>query len=132
MSKPDMHSAKRYIRPVTYGILAGSSACFLLLMVMSLVMSLRDIPQTAVSLVAILTFVAGGFVAGFVCSACSRERGLLLGLCCGAGLFLILSLASIAVDGVSFGMVALTKLIAVIFAAALGGVIGVNKKRKFR
>lgn len=108
MRQPDVHGAKRFIRPVTYGILFGAGACFLLLLIMSAVMGLRDIPQTAVSLIATLIFVLGGFVAGYVSAAFAREKGMLLGLCCGACLFVILSLASLAVDGGGFGMVALT------------------------
>ena len=132
MRQPDVHGAKRFIRPVTYGILFGAGACFLLLLIMSAVMGLRDIPQTAVSLIATLIFVLGGFVAGYVSAAFAREKGMLLGLCCGACPFVILSLASLAVDGGGFGMVALTKLAAVLLAAALGGIIGVNRRKKFR
>lgn len=99
MRQPDVHGAKRFIRPVTYGILFGAGACFLLLLIMSAVMGLRDIPQSAVSLIATLIFVLGGFVAGYVSAAFAREKGMLLGLCCGACLFVILSLASLAVDG---------------------------------
>ena len=129
MRQPDVHGAKRFIRPVTYGILFGAGACFLLLLIMSAVMGLRDIPQSAVSLIATLIFVFGGFVAGYVSAAFAREKGMLLGLCCGACLFVILSLASL---GGGFGMVALTKLAAVLLAAALGGIIGVNRRKKFR
>ena len=132
MRQPDVHGAKRFIRPVTYGILFGAGACFLLLLIMSAVMGLRDIPQSAVSLIATLIFVLGGFVAGYVSAAFAREKGMLLGLCCGACLFVILSLASLAVDGGGFGMVALTKLAAVLLAAALGGIIGGNRRKKFR
>ena len=60
MRQPDVHGAKRFIRPVTYGILFGAGACFLLLLIMSAVMGLRDIPQSAVSLIATLIFVLGG------------------------------------------------------------------------
>ena len=87
MRQPDVHGAKRFIRPVTYGILFGAGACFLLLLIMSAVMGLRDIPQSAVSLIATLIFVFGGFVAGYVSAAFAREKGMLLGLCCGCLLY---------------------------------------------
>ena len=132
VKQPDIHGAKRFIRPITYGILCGATECFLLLIIMSILMSFKDIPQSAVSLISTLTFVCGGFVAGLAASSFSREKGMFLGLCCGLCLFLVLSLASLAVDGSGFGMVALTKLIAVLFAAAIGGVIGVNRKKKFK
>ena len=59
-------------------------------------------------------------------------EGLLLGLVCGGCLFCILSLANLAFDGSGFGIIALSKLAAVLFASALGGVVGVNKRKKFK
>lgn len=136
MRQPDVHNAgataKRFVRPIAYGILSGAAACMVMLILMSVIMGLKDIPQSAVSLIATLTFVVGGFVAGYVSSVFSRERGMLMGLCCGLCLFIVLSLANLAIDGSGFGMVALTKLIAVLLSAALGGIIGVNKRKKFR
>lgn len=132
MKQPDMHSAKRFLRPITYGISSGAAACFLLLLAMSLLMGMRDMPQATVTVFATISFVAGGFLAGYVTAAFSQEKGLLLGLCCGGILFLILLCAGIAVSGGAPGMQALTKLIAVLLAAAIGGILGVNKKKKFK
>lgn len=132
MKQPDVHSVKRFVRPITYGILFGAAACLLLLLLMSIIMGLQDIPQSAVTLISTLVFVVGGFVAGYVCARLSHERGMLLGLCCGTCLFFIVSLANLAVDGSGFGMIALTKLIAVLLSAALGGIVGVNKRKKLR
>ncbi|MBC8584353.1 TIGR04086 family membrane protein [Youxingia wuxianensis] len=132
MKQPDVHGAKRFIRPITYGIIAGAIACFLLLIIMSVIMGFKDMPQAVVSVVSLITFIFGGFTAGFVSAAYSREKGLLLGLVCGGCLFCILSLANLAFDGSGFGIIALSKLAAVLFASALGGVVGVNKRKKFK
>lgn len=127
-----MHGFKRFLRPIAYGIVSGIAACLILLIFMSIVMVLQDIPDSIVTLMATLTFVLGGVTSGLVSSGCSREKGLLLGLVCGMCLFAILSLASLAIYGGDFGMAALTKFIAALLAAAFGGVIGVNRRKKCR
>ncbi len=132
MKQPDMYGIKRFFRPVAYGIVAGTVACFLLLILMSVVMQFRDLPQVLVTFVATLTFVLGGLVSGYVSAAFSRERGMLVGVCCGVCMFLLLAFTNLTVNGPDFCAVALTKLAAVLFASALGGVIGVNKRKKFR
>ena len=132
MKQPDIHGAKRFIRPVTYGLLFGVGACMLLLVLMSVVMTFRDVPQPAITLIATLAFVLGGLVAGFVSASFAREKGMLIGICCGMCLFLILLTASFVFDDAGFGMAAVSKLAAVLFASALGGVIGVNRRKKFR
>ncbi|MEM1483889.1 TIGR04086 family membrane protein [Oscillospiraceae bacterium PP1C4] len=132
MKQPDVNSIKRFIRPITFGVVFGTAACFILLILMSIVMGLQDIPQSIVALTSTLIFIVGGFVAGYVCAMLSHERGMMLGFCCGTCLFCMLSLASLALDGSGFGMLALTKLVAVLISAALGGIIGVNKKKKLK
>ena len=41
MKQPDMYGIKRFLRPVVYGIVAGTVACFLLLTFMSVVMQFQ-------------------------------------------------------------------------------------------
>jgi len=77
MKQPDMYGIKRFLRPVVYGIVAGTVACFLLLTFMSVVMQFRDLPQMLITFVATLTFVLGGLVAGYVSAAFSREKAAL-------------------------------------------------------
>ena len=104
MKQPDIHGAKRFIRPVTYGLLFGVGACLLLLVLMSVVMTFRDVPQPAITLIATLAFVLGGLVAGFVSASFAREKGMLIGVCCGICLFLILMTASFVFDDAGFGL----------------------------
>lgn len=132
MKQPDVRSVRRFLRPITYGISSGAAACFLLLLMMSVILGMRDMPQALISLFATISFVAGGFFAGFVTATLSQEKGLFLGLCCGAILFLVLVCAGMALNGSAPGMQALTKLISVLLASAIGGVLGVNKKKKFK
>lgn len=132
MKQPDMNGAKRYLRPITWGVASGAAACIVLLLICAAIIGMRDVPKQAISIAAILSFVLGGFVAGYVSAALSREKGMLLGLCCGICLFAVLFAAGAAVDGLGFGMAALTKLLCVLIAAAIGGILGVNKRKKMK
>lgn len=132
VKQPTLSSAKRYLRPIAYGILAGAISCMLFLLALAAFMGMRDVPQSLVSLFSILAFVLGGFISGFVSASLAREKGLLLGLVCALGLFIILLLVNLMFDGGGIGMQAVVKLIAVMLAAAIGGILGVNRKKKFK
>lgn len=131
MKQPIIQRTKRFVRPVAIGISAGGAVCALLLALFSLLMRFRDIPQPAVLFCATLVLVIAGFSAGFISAACARERGLPMGICCGTGIFLLLCFAWLLVDGTGLGAGAIAKLAALLFAAAIGGIFGVNKKRRF-
>lgn len=132
MKQPDLHGAKRFIRPITYGILFGAGVCAVLLMAMSAIMGLGSVPQSLSALFATMAFVIGGFVAGYISAVFAHEKGMLLGVSCGICLFLILTVASFAVYDTGFTAEGITKLVSVLLASAIGGILGVNKKNHFK
>lgn len=69
---------------------------------------------------------AGGLVSGYICGKYRRRRGLADGIICGGVLGLLLATAAVAVWG---DLPELWKLILLIVAGAVGGVMGVNSKR---
>ena len=132
MRKTEAPRLKRYLRPLALGVLLGATVCMILLALMALAMSLGDIPQGMVSMLASVAFWVGGFAGGFFCACFSKERGLVLGFCCGAVLSVVCLLASLAVEGPGFGAAAAARFVAMLFACALGGVLGVNRRKKIR
>jgi hypothetical protein len=74
-------------------------------------MELQDIPETAVTLMATLTFVFGGITAGLISSVCLVKRDCSWEWVCGICLFAFCELASLMVYGGDFGIAALTKLL---------------------
>ena len=75
---------------------------------------------------AALSSAVGGFTAGYICGRYRRRYGLLGGIACGAVLYSLLSAIGIA----SLGAPAdIRKLLLLVAAGALGGVIGVNSAR---
>ena len=121
---------QKSLRAVLTGSAIGILCCILVLLLCSVALSIQDIPQGAIGPMAIGAAVAGSFVAGFCGAKIRREKGLLIGLCCGITIFLFIVLAGFAISGNSFGTLALIKLAVVLFSAMLGGVLGVNSKNK--
>lgn len=119
---------RRYLRPGLLSLLCGTVACGLLLLLFSAIVAMTDLPRTVVGLFSTVALAGAGFVAGYVCARQLREKGMLLGALCGCCIYLLVFLfgAALLTDG--YGPAALFKFAAVLLAAAVGGVLGVNKK----
>lgn len=120
----------RLVRPVAFGILAGAVVCALVLLLMAALMTARSIPQFAVDPMAGMALIAGGLVAGFSCARALRENGLTYGALCGALFTVIVLLAGLAIRDNGFGIPALLKIVFIMLSSMLGGVLGVNARRR--
>ena len=95
-------------------------------------MSVRDLPHSAVVPMSILAVAAGTILSGYCCARILREKGLLWGLCCGTVIFLLAFFCELTLLGPVIGPLALYKFIIYAASGMIGGVLGVNKKRKVR
>ena len=120
----------RCIRPVTVSVFLGAVCCSLALLAFSFLMSVQNIPQSAVEPMAIFALVFGSFVAGFTCAKSMRENGLAYGALCGAVLTLLVILSGLTVTGNRFDLPIVFRIVLIMFAAMLGGVMGVNAKKR--
>lgn len=108
------------------GILIIATVLFLAALVISSV----DFPQSAIAPVAIGASVAGTFGAGFLCARLTKSAGLVYGLVCGAILFFLCLLCEVSFLGGELGTLAVYKFVICITAGMIGGVLGVNRRRK--
>ena len=85
---------------------------------------------TAVLPLAIAAAAVGAFLAGMVAAAMAKRRGLLLGIGCGLVLFLLILLAGFARYAGVDGGNAVVKLAVLPLAGGIGGVLGVNMRKR--
>ena len=121
---------KRFLRPVIIGAVVGALCCTLLLAVMAAIVASQDIPKAAITPMAIVAAAAGAFFGGFAAARIAREKGLLIGGACGLLLFILVALAGFAFLKELRGAYILVKLAVMLVLAALGGVIGVNLRKR--
>ncbi|MDL2247855.1 TIGR04086 family membrane protein, partial [Bacteroides sp. OttesenSCG-928-J23] len=120
------------VKPVLLSVALGVLVCTALLLLLSLVLSTQNVPQSMVSPMAIFAVSAGGFAAGFGCAKMLRNKGLACGAVCGAVLSVVVLLASFSLPENTFGALALLKIAFIMLSAMLGGVMGVNTKSRRR
>ncbi len=121
---------RRWLRPVLVGVAVGLIGCIGLLMLMALIVQSVDVPRAAILPLAIAAAAIGAFLAGLTAAAVAGQKGLLLGAVCGLVLWLLILLAGVArYEGVSGGN-ALIKLAAFLLAGGIGGVLGVNMRKR--
>ena len=86
---PETKNAARLSRAVALSVAAGTAVSFLILCAFAALMSVRDLPHSAVVPMSILAVAAGTILSGYCCARILREKGLLWGLCCGTVIFLL-------------------------------------------
>lgn len=118
--------AQTYLLPI--GVSIASS--MLMLCLASLLFVIADIQFNALPTVSLFALVLGAFLGGFQAAKNAGERGLVTGLIVGAAVFLFYLLIGLFVEPVSATL--FSKGTAILFGAALGGVLGVNKRQRIR
>lgn len=129
-TRKDNSAIAKLLRPLGFGIGFGAVTCLLALLIAAAIMTTGAIPASAVTPIAFVAASLAAFVGGFVAARCSRERGLLFGAGCGLLLFLLVTLIGIATLKEVQGTTMLLKAALTMGLGALGGIIGVNAKRR--
>ena len=120
----------RMAKPVLIGVAAGAVGCLVLLLVFAAILAAQDIPQAAVTPMAVAAAAIGAFVGGFVAARIAKTRGILFGALCGLILYLLVMASGFAVLRDIRGTYAVVKLALMVVSAAVGGILGVNFRRR--
>jgi putative membrane protein (TIGR04086 family) len=112
------------------GVAVGLIGCIGVLMLMALLVQSADVPRVLIVPLAMAAAAIGAFLAGLTAAAVARQNGLLLGAVCGLLLFLLILVAGVArYAGVS-GTHALLKFAVLLVCGSIGGVLGVNMRKR--
>lgn len=127
-SRRDSAGFARFLRPVLVGTAAGMLGASQVLVLFSLLLSLRDIPQMAIGPMASAAVGLGALLGGFVSAKLLGERGLLAGFFSGLLFFVLLMAAGLLLFGGELGPVAFVRFLIAVVCASLGGFWGVRSK----
>lgn len=128
--REEMFAVRKFIRPVAWGLLAGMAVCLVILLLMAAIMTAKDIPQGAVTPMALVAAASGALTGGFTAACIAHENGWLLGAVCGLLLYVLIALTGfIFLQGIR-GEQALLKLLILVACGAVGGIIGVNRRKR--
>jgi len=120
--------------PVLCGLAVSVVVTFVLLILFAVLLSIRDVPQPAVTPIALLAAGAGALAGGYCTTKIKKSKGLFYGALTSLLFFVILSIASAFLDHQTLSWLLFARLIVVLLCGSLGGIAGVNtkKKRKYK
>lgn len=129
---PEQKQHYEKIKSVATAVLAGIGAVSILLFVFGEIAVKIDVPDNMMSVMAQIALAAGCFAAAYTLSARRRKNGLILGLRCASAAFAAVFLTGIILSqGFSIGGI-ISKILIILSVSAIGGILGVNSKRRFR
>ena len=121
---------RRLVVSTLIGAVVGVLACTVILLIMAAILSAVTVPAAVITPLSLAAAALGAFVGGLVAARLSRERGLLYGAGSGLLLFLLVMAAGFALFPDTRGALLWLKLLLLVGGGALGGVLGVNLKRR--
>lgn len=118
---------------VSIGTLGAAVICTILLVISALLFTKgKVIPYAIISQFVMLISAIATFFGGFLTAKVAKTKGLALGAITGLAMFIIVAICSVLVFDEPFTSTALLRALLLVISAALGGVIGINKKKKRR
>jgi len=114
------------------GLTAGVLLSALLLFLFSIWITLQDTPQGMIEPLAVFSVSFGAFLAGLVCTRITRRNGIVYGVLCGLLLSGIVLLAGMITGVGGVGIPGIFRVVFIMLCSMIGGVLGVNIRRKRR
>ena len=123
---------KKIARSEIFGIIAGTVLTVIFVMFGAAVMvKMQKVMYNMTVPFAMAALCIGALGGGYITARINKSMGIAVGAVCGTGVFLIL-LALGAIFGSELGIVTMIRAAVAVISGALGGVLGVNKRKKHK
>lgn len=108
----------------------GMIIVIVFLLVFSFFMTKFDAPAVVISVMSSLALCIGAYTGGYIAARRRKQNGLIMGILAGISVYCIIFLLGLILAKTSMSMGFFSKLIMTLICGAIGGIIGVNSKRK--
>ena len=125
------NSGIRLIRAIAVGAAVGIFICSIILILLSFIfLKAERLPTNAAYIILQIAGAFSAFAGSYTAVRIYKEKGLIVGILTSLLIFIIIFITGLlnCTDNVS--VMSLTKLIAVLCAGALGGIVSVNKRKR--
>lgn len=121
----------KMIKSIILGTVIGAAVCALMLVLVSFIfVKIQSVSEIAIVPVAIFIASASAFIGGYISARIGKSMGIILGSITSLLMFVILLLIGIGVSGDNFGIVSLLRMALMLICGAIGGILGVNKRKR--
>lgn len=119
-----------YLKPAGIGIGVGIVVLLVLLIIFSLIISMKDFPSGMILPLSLFCLSAGAFAAGFVSAKLAGEHGLFYGFCCGLVMCILILICTMITGQSYLSTTGIYKFLCAVIFSSVGGIFGVNQRRK--
>lgn len=119
---------KSFTKSVLVGAVIGISLAAITFLISAFIFSKVSAPLGIIPYVAIACVLFGSFMGGYFAGKINGEKGIIMGLIVAAIFVIIILIISLVTNNIMFDMITSVKLISIVVAGIIGGIIGVNKK----
>ena len=115
------------------GTLTGLLICSLLMFLLTFILvKIQKLPTDAIYILLQIIGALSAFIGAYVTVRIYKVYGLLFGLSTGFAIFFVVFVVGVATCVETPSVLSLTKLVAMLCAGSLGGVLSVNKKKSIK
>lgn len=119
-----------YLKPFLIGILVSIISTAILLFIFAFLLTIYDASDSIVVIMSMLAWGIGALAGGFAAAKSYGKNGLIIGFCSGLIMFLILTIVAMIINSSGLTIQSFIKLVLSVICACVGGVLGINLKRK--
>ncbi|MEE0264765.1 MAG: TIGR04086 family membrane protein [Acutalibacteraceae bacterium] len=124
---------RKAFKALLAGTLSGLLLCSLLIFLLSFILvKIQKIPYDAIYILLQVIGAFSAFTGAYITVRIYKAYGMMLGLITGFALFFIVFVVGVATCVETPSVLTVTKLVAMLCAGAMGGIISVNKKKSIR
>lgn len=129
-SKHEDLAIKKYLNPVLSGLGFGLAVSLIFLVLFSVIISSASVSQSTITVMSFISMILGSFVGGFKTARLLKQNGLVMGIITGVCLFLVMLVLSLFFVREQISILILVKGFVVLLCSGLGGILGVNYRRR--
>ncbi|MBR5273053.1 MAG: TIGR04086 family membrane protein [Clostridia bacterium] len=105
---------------------------FILIAVFAIIISKTDVSDAVIQVMTLASLGISSFVSAFINQNKTKQRGIVIGSISATEIFLVIFIVALFGNNGVFNFLMLKKLIVILFAGLLGGILSANKKKKYK
>ena len=125
------NSVIKLLKATAIGAAAGIFICSIILILMSFVfLKTEHLPTSAAYILLQIAGAFSAFAGSYIAVRIYKEKGLIVGVLTALMIFVVIFVTGLITCTENISVMSVTKLVALLCAGSLGGIISVNKKKR--
>lgn len=132
MRNSDNKSLASILKGSVKGIAFSVIIFFVLIAIFALFISKTDVSDTIIEVLTLFALGVASFFCAFLNQKKTKQRGIIIGAISAAEIFLLIFIIGLFGNNGVFTALMLKKLLTVLLAGVLGGILSANSKKKYK